>query len=66
MSELSFKIFCIEKYADYKSVPSNEAYALFKEKGVLEMLDRDYEVLRCFGFEYITKDIDEFLDGKAY
>lgn len=65
MSELSFKIFCIEKYADYKSVPSNEAYALFKERGVLEMLGRD-EVLRCFGFEYISKDIDEFFDGKAY
>jgi hypothetical protein len=64
MSKLSFKAFCIEKYADYKSIPSNEVYKLFEEKGVLEMLNRDYDILHGFGFEYIVRDIDEFLGGE--
>jgi hypothetical protein len=33
MSKLSFKAFCIEKYADYKSMPSNEVYTLFERHG---------------------------------
>ena len=63
MSKLSFKAFCIEKYADYKSLPGNEVYKLFEENGVFEMLDRDYEILHGFGFEYIVRDIDTFLSG---
>ncbi|MCL2049165.1 MAG: DUF3791 domain-containing protein [Defluviitaleaceae bacterium] len=63
MSKLSFKAFCIEKYADHKSIPSNEVYKLFEKKGVLAMLDRDYDVLHGFGFEYIVNDIDQFING---
>ena len=65
MSRLSFKAFCIEKYADYKSIPSNEVYKLFEKKGVIGMLDRDYEILHGFGFEYIVRDIDRFMGGEA-
>ena len=61
MSKLSFKSFCIEKYADYKSMPSNEVYRLFEENGVIEMLNRDYDILHGFGFEYIVRDIDYYL-----
>ena len=50
MSKLSFKAFCIEKYADYKAIPSNEVYKLFEQHDVLTMLDRDYDVLHGFGF----------------
>ena len=64
MSKLSFKAFCIEKYADYKAIPSNEVYKLFEEKGVIDMLDRDYDVLHGFGFEYIVRDIDSFISGE--
>jgi len=63
MSKLSFKAFCIEKYADYKSMPSNEVYRLFEKNKVIDMLDEDYDVLHGFGFEYIIKDIDEFIGG---
>ncbi len=35
MSRISFKAFCIEKYADYKSIPSNEVYKLFEKEGIL-------------------------------
>ena len=64
VSRLSFKAFCIEKYADYASIPSNKVYKLFEENGVIEMLNRDYDVLHGFGFEYIVRDIDEFMNGK--
>jgi hypothetical protein len=50
-------------YSDYKGIPGNEVYKLFSENGVLEMLDRDYDVLHGFGFEYIVRDIDKYLGG---
>ena len=56
MSKLSFKTFCIEKYADYKSIPSNEVFKIFEKHNVLDMLERDYDVLHGFGFEYIVRD----------
>ena len=65
MSKLSFKTFCIELYAEYKNIPSNEVYKIFVKEGVLEMLDRDYDVLHGFGFEYIVRDIDKFLGGEG-
>ena len=65
MSKISFKTFCIEKYADYKKIPSNKVYALFEKNGVLKMLDEDYDVLHGFGFEYIVRDIDHYLGGDA-
>ena len=64
MSKLSFKAFCIEKYADYKSMPSNEVFKLFEENSVIEMIDRDYEVLHGFGFDYIVRDIDTMIYGE--
>jgi len=42
MSRLSFKTFCIELYADHKSIPGNEAYTLFEKNGILKMLDESH------------------------
>jgi len=64
MSKLSFKLFCIEKYADKKNIPSNEVYKLFEDKGILQMLETDYKILHGHGFEYITGDIERVLDEK--
>ena len=61
MSRLSFKAFCIELYADYKSMPSNEAYTLFEKSGILQMLDEDYYDLHGHGFEYVIHDIDTII-----
>jgi len=65
MSKLSFKVFCIEMYAKHKSMPGSEVYELFEKEGVLEMLERDYDLLHGFGFEYIVNDIDHFLSERA-
>jgi len=64
MSKLSFKLFCIEKYADKKQIPSNEVYKLFEAGGILQMLDEDYEILHGHGFEYILGDIEKILEGE--
>ena len=61
MSRLSFKTFCIELYADFKSMPSNEVFALFEKNGILQMLDEDYDILHGHGFGYVIQDIDSII-----
>ena len=61
MSRLSFKTFCIELYADKKSIPSNEVFTLFEKNGILQMLDDDYDVLHGHGFDYVINDIEEII-----
>ena len=63
MSRLSFKTFCIELFADHKSIPSNEVYAMFEKNGILQMLDDDYEILHGHGFQYIIRDIEQIMDN---
>jgi hypothetical protein len=64
MSRLSFKAFCIELYADHKSMPSNEVYTLFENNGILKMLDDDYDILHGHGFEYVIHDIDQIMENR--
>jgi hypothetical protein len=63
MSRLSFKVFCIELYADNKLMPSNEVYTLFENKGILKMLDDDYDILHGHGFDYVINDIDQIIQS---
>ena len=63
MSRLSFKTYCIELYADHKSIPSNEVYTLFEENGIIQMLDEDYDILHGHGFEYVIQDIDQIIEN---
>jgi hypothetical protein len=65
VSRLSFKVFCIEKYADMKKMPSNDVFRLFAENGILRMLDEDYELLHGHGFEYVVNDIDRILESRS-
>ena len=43
MSVLSFKVFCIELYAEHKGMNSADVYDLFERRGLLDLLDTDYE-----------------------
>ena len=63
MSRLSFKTFCIELYADHKSMPSNEVYTLFENNSILQMLDDDYDMLHGHGFDYVIQDIDKIINN---
>jgi len=63
MSRLSFKTFCIELYAERKSILGSEAYALFEKNGILKMLDEDYEVLHGHGFDYVLHDVERIMEN---
>ncbi|MDR0502280.1 MAG: DUF3791 domain-containing protein [Treponema sp.] len=63
MSRLSFKTFCIELYAERKSIPGSEAYSIFEKNGILDMLDADYEILHGHGFDYVLHDIEQILEN---
>jgi len=61
MSRLSFKTFCIELFAERKSITGSEAFALFNKKGILNMLDEDYDILHGHGFDYVLYDIEKII-----
>ena len=62
MSKLSFISFCIEYYAEHIGKTGSEVYSLFKSKGVLTMLENDYEDLHGMGMEYLMQFIDSYLN----
>ena len=63
MSRLSFKTFCIELYADRKSILSSEVYVLFEKNNILKMLDEDYDILHGHGFDYVLRDIEQIMEN---
>ena len=62
MSRLSFKTFCIEFYSNHIQKSSDEVFLLFKQEGLLDLLEKDYEDLHGMSMEYIMQFIDEYLD----
>ena len=61
MSKISFKAFCVEKYATYSGMIGAEAYALFSKSGLLKILDDDYEDLHGLGWEALMPMFDQYL-----
>ena len=61
MSLLSFKVFCIELYAEHVQKDSTEVYRLFEKNGLLELLDTEYEDLSGMSMEYLMCYFDEWL-----
>ena len=64
MSRLSFKTFCIELYAEKKSILGSEAYTLFEKNGILKMLEEDYDILHGHGFDYVLNDIEQIMEKR--
>ena len=65
MSVLSFKVFCIELYAEHKGMNSADVYDLFERRGLLDLLDTDYEDLHGMSMEYLMQFFDGYLGGEA-
>ena len=59
---LDFKVFCFEAYRAEKKMTGREAMQLFQEYGVLNYLDKFYDVLHTTGRQYMIEEIDEFID----
>lgn len=56
-----FAVFCLESYKLHKSLSGKQTYELFEKHGVFDYLNEFYDVLHTTGYQYINKDIDEFL-----
>ena len=61
MSKLSFDTFCIEYYSHHINKPSNEVYNIFKNSGLLDLIDTDYDDLHGMSMEYLMEFFDEYL-----
>ena len=59
--ELSFLVFCIERFAKKQQKSTLEVYSLFKDKGLISYLSQNFEVLHTQGEEYILEDIGLYL-----
>ena len=49
MSELSFKVYCIENYAEYKNKSSSGVFKQFLNSKLLDHIKTDYEDLHGMG-----------------
>jgi len=63
MSELSFKTFCIENYAEHSGKTSSEVYVLFASSGLLKHLQEDYGDLHGMGKDFLMDYFDKWLSG---
>lgn len=61
---LQFKAFCFEAYRADKKMTGREAMRLFKQYGVLDYLEKFFDVLHTTGREYIVDDIDGFISAR--
>ena len=59
--EMAFVIFCIENYKVYRNLSGKEILKMFNNYGVLDYLENHYDILHTTGYQYMNKDIDEFL-----
>lgn len=66
MSKLSFKTFCIELYAEHIGKDSTDVYLLFRESGILDLLETDYDDLHGMSMEYLMRFFDKYLSGGKY
>lgn len=62
--EMSFVIFCIESYKEYKQLTGKQTIDLFCRYGVLEYLVEFYDVLHTTDYQYINHDIDIYLKAR--
>lgn len=61
---LEFKVFCFEAYRNEKKLTGRETMMLFEKYGVLDYLEKCYNVLHTTGREYIIQDIDIFINNR--
>lgn len=61
-----FIIFCIEYYKDKEKLSGEEVYNLFDKYGVLDYLEKGYDILHTQGKDWLMEDIDIYLDNHGY
>ncbi|MBQ7652251.1 MAG: DUF3791 domain-containing protein [Victivallales bacterium] len=66
MNVVSFQIYCIEFYAAHIQQPSDRVYLLFRDSGLLDMLETDYEDLHGLGTEALMQFCDRYLGKERW
>ena len=61
MDVISFLTFCIEFYSKHIQKPGNEVYFMFRDSGLMDMLETDYEDLHGLGMEAMMQFCDRYL-----
>jgi hypothetical protein len=66
MSRLTFNTFSIEMYAEHAGLPSPKVFSIFRDSGLLDMLNSDYEDLHGMSWEYLMGMFDDYLAERKY
>ena len=61
---LEFKVFCFEAYRAEKKLTGYETMELFKKYGVLQYLEKCYDVLHTTSRDYLIEDMDIFINAR--
>jgi len=64
LKHIEFVIYCIETYKGKKNLNGRTIYENFRNAGVIEYIDNNYDALHTFGDDHILWNIDEFLKNK--
>lgn len=59
--EGNFTVFCVESYKTYKGMSGKQVVCLFEKYNVFDYLHEFYDILHTAGYQYINRDIDEYL-----
>lgn len=61
---LLFKTFCIEQYKEEHNLSGKETLDIFNKYGVLEYLQKFYDILHTTGEKYLVEEIDLFINAR--
>lgn len=61
---LEFKAFCFEAYRNEKKMTGRDVMELFKRYGVLDYIDKCFDVLHTQGRAYLIHDIDMYIEAR--
>lgn len=63
--EMSFVIFCIESYKNYRALTGRRTVEMFYQYDVISYLKEFYDVLHTTGYQHINRDIDTYLEKRG-
>lgn len=58
-----FLSFCIEQYKNAKGISGRQAMEILSDAGVLDYLERNYEVLHTQGHQWLLEEMDEYMQN---
>ncbi|MCD8304092.1 MAG: DUF3791 domain-containing protein [Prevotellaceae bacterium] len=59
-----FVSFCIEQYKNAKGLTGEEAMTVLEKYGLLDYLQRHFDVLHTQGHRWLLTEMDEFIDKR--